>query len=160
MIAQSGIGHLVATVPLATSRAVLALMVTSPVATVPVTIVGPAPRGKNVRAQGPSMASSVPSVLVAIAHLGIVPPVATGLLVIARKASVLTVTSRPASPSARSRAAASRLAVSLLESPAVRADSQASPVVQVARLAVQRAVVPVAAAPAGVAPGAERADAR
>jgi hypothetical protein len=96
------------------------------------------------------MASSVPNVLAAIVHLGIVRRVATGPLVIARRANVLSVTGRPASR---------------LESLAVRAVSQASPAARAVRPVAQLAVAQVAAARAvaalvGAAPRAERVDAR
>jgi hypothetical protein len=91
--------------------------------------------------------------------LVIVRPVATGPSVTVRKASVLSAIGRPASPSARSQAAANPSAGNRAESPVARAALAANPAVQVARLAV-RAVVPVGVAPAGAVPRAAGADAR
>lgn len=149
VIARLVIALRAATGPSAISLAAIVPMVTSPVAIAHMPTAVLASRVKSARAPELSMVSSARSA-----------PVVTVQSAIARKVNVPRVIGPAASPSARSRAAASRLAVSRVENPAVRVGSQASPAAQVARLAVQPAVVPLVAAPAGAAPEAERADAR
>lgn len=152
--ARLGIVLPVATVRLAISRAALAPMVTSLVvtghsATVPATIVDPAPRVKSVRVQDLSMASSAPNVPAAIALRVIVLRA-----VIVLSATVRRVIGRLESPSARSPAAANPLVASRAESLVGRAGLVGSQAVPVVRQVVRAAAVPVVAALAGAVPRA------
>jgi len=158
------IARRVATVLSATGLAVIVRMATSlgatgRSATVPAMTAGPVQRVMSARAQGLSMASSAPNVPAAIALKVIVRPVEIGPLASALKANVPSAIARPASLSARSRAAANPLAASRVGSPVARAASAASRVAQVAPRAAH-AAAPVVVAPAGAAPRAAGVSAR
>jgi len=148
--AHSGIARRAAIGLSATNRTVIVRLETSPVAT-GVRV----PRETSVPAANLSAANSAPNVLAAIARLGIVHPVATGPLVIVRRASALPVIGRPANHSAKSRAAANPLAASRVVSPAARAALAASQVAQAVRPVAPVAVVPVVVAPAEAVPRVE-----